>query len=136
MLKPTWTALAVGVLLAGLPACSEVTPTEEVGFEFSGSYATAEKFGGAAGIWQALSTLTISDTQDVTYRGNFIMNPTVTEMGVAWSRADGNATNADFVFLTDSSSDYFWSAPVSGRLFQGRIQYAGQGYLDFRGIVE
>jgi len=136
MLKGTRTIAIVCCLLAGLSACSEASPMGEVGFEWMGTYNTAQKFGGVAGIWQSNSTLTISATREVAYQGTAIVNPTVSSVGVTWSMGDGNSTNADFRFQMGSANDYYFDPPVSGRVFQGSIQYVGEGPLDFRGLAQ
>ncbi len=136
MLKRTRNIAIVCGLVAGLSACDGAGPTGATEFEWAGTYNTAEKFGGATGIWQATSTLTISATREVTYRGTLILTPTVTDTGISWSRADGNSTNADFLFQMGSTNDFYFDPSVSGRVFQGRIQYAQQGFLDFRGLAQ
>ncbi len=123
-------------LLIGLTACSDDNAVEPTTYEWAGTYSTSEKFGGATGIWQANSTLTVTDALEVTYRGTAIMNPTVTSTGISWTRADGNATNADLLFQMGSTNDFFFDPSVTGRVFQGRVQYAQQGFLDFRGIAQ
>ncbi len=135
MLKRTRNIAIIFGLVAGLSACDGVGPTGETGFEWMGTYDTAEKFGGVNGTWQSNSTLTISATREVAYRGTAILNPTVTDAGIEWSMEDGNSTNATFSFRMGSTDDYFFDSPVSGRVFQGGIQYAGQGFLDFRGLA-
>lgn len=125
--------VATAIMLTAA-ACTEATAP--VPYEWAGVYATATKFGGASGTWQPSVALEITNDQEVIYGGNPIKNPTITGASVAWTRADGNTHNADFTLKTASSSTFFWSAPVSGKLFEGRRQSAGEGYLDFRGLVQ
>lgn len=105
-------------------------------YEWAGVYATATKFGGAAGTWNPAPDLVITNDQVIIYNGATINNPTIAGASIAWTRADGNTHNADFTLMTASSSTYFWDAPVSGKLFQGRRQSAGDGYVDFRGLAQ
>ena len=119
-----------------LGACTDSTAPEPT-FEWAGSYATATKFGGASGTWRGSSTLVIGNDRSVTFGSSLIVNPTVTETGVTWRMSDGNTHNANFTFTSSSSSTYFWdTVPVSGRLFQGSLQFPGEGPLDFRGLAQ
>jgi len=127
----------IGLLAAiTLSAAACDGPTAPEGYEWAGVYTTATKFGGAAGTWKPSVDLVITDDQVIIYGGTTIQNPTISGASVAWSRADGNTHNADFTLTTASSSTFFWDAPVSGKLFQGRRQTAGEGYLDFRGLAQ
>jgi hypothetical protein len=129
---PSRIGLALAIALAA--ACSDATGP--AAYEFAGTYHTATKFGGAAGTWHPGPDLVITSDQVVIYGGTTINNPTFEDATVAWTRADGNTHNADFTLMTSSTSAYFWDAPVSGKLFQGRRQSAGEGYVDFRGLAE
>jgi hypothetical protein len=119
-------------------ACSEspTSPAEEAAYMWAATYATAEKFGGASGTWSSRADLRITSDRRVYAGDTEIMNPQVGESSVSWSMADGNSTNASFQLLIESESDYFWGdVGVAGKLFQGWIQYPGQGKLDYRGLA-
>ncbi|MGH7620008.1 MAG: hypothetical protein ACREPM_22570 [Gemmatimonadaceae bacterium] len=130
-LRRTASLLAVLTLLAG---CTSTT--EPTAFAWTGTYTTATKFGGATGTWQPDASIEITADGRVIRGGTVIQNPTITADQIVWSLSDGNSTSAELDFTAQSSSTYFWSAPVSGRLFQGWIQSSGNGKLDFRGLVQ
>lgn len=135
-MRSRFLAATVAALAVGLGACSESTAPVET-FEWAGSYDTATKFGGVNGTWRAGATLTLGNDRSVTLSGTVIVNPTVTETGISWTMGDGNGTNANFTFARSSTSTYFWdTVPVNGRLFQGSLQFPGEGPLDFRGRIQ
>ncbi len=109
--------------------------TTSSSYVWAGTYNTATKFGGVSGTWNPHLPVVITASRQVTIGGVPITNPTVTANGVSWSTADGNSENANFTFLTSSSDTYYWSSPVSGKLFQGVIQFPGSGGLDYRGLA-
>jgi hypothetical protein len=125
---------------AALVACSEpLSPAgEQVGdaYLWTATYATAEKFGGASGTWSTRSDVRITADRRVFSGTTEIINPLVGESSVSWLIADGNKTNASFQLLIESTNSYFWgNVGVAGKLFQGWIQYPGQGKLDYRGLA-
>ncbi|MGH8437062.1 MAG: hypothetical protein ACRERX_21965 [Pseudomonas sp.] len=127
--------LAVALAAAAtLTACQDSTGPEP--YRWAGTYATAEKFGGTTGTWRSMADIIITSDRNVVAGGRQIVNPDVDESTISWSRADGNATNANFTLMEQSSDAYFWGTTVAaGKLFQGWIQYAGQGRLDYRGLA-
>ena len=135
------THLAVAMAAAAtLVACTEspTGPNEEQGdpYRWAGTYASAEKFGGATGTWRARAEVVITPDRRVLVNGQEIANPQLGESTISWSMADGNGTNASIQLLIESTSDYFWGdIAVAGKLFQGWIQYPGQGKLDYRGLA-
>ena len=136
------TQLAVAIAAAAtLGACAE-SPTGPDGepngeaYRWAATYASAEKFGGASGTWRATAAVVITSDRRVQVNGKQIVNAQVGESTISWSMADGNSTNASIQLMVESSSDYFWGdIAVAGKLFQGWIQYAGQGKLDYRGLA-
>jgi len=123
-------AAAVGFAL--LLGCSDTTAPDS----WSGSYTTAVKWGGASGTWSNFGILTITFTTVVTFNGTQIISPTWKADTLSWTTAAGNAGNAKITFMSSSSESYYWDAPVEGRLFQGAYQNPGEGWVDFRGIVD
>ena len=115
-------------------ACS--SGTEPAGYEWAGVYSAATKFGGATGIWNGHAVLEVTADRRVIQGTTEIQNPILGANTLSWTTADGNATNATVTFMSESSATYFWSAPVSGKLFQGSIQSPGSGPLDYRGLVQ
>jgi hypothetical protein len=121
-------------------ACSDSTSPERdemvEPYRWTATYATAEKFGGASGRWSGRADVVVTADRRVLLGTAEIINPQVGETSISWSMADGNNTNASIQFLVESSSDYFWGeVGVAGKLFQGWIQYPGQGKLDYRGLA-
>jgi hypothetical protein len=124
-----------------LGACKD-SPTapggEQVvdGYRWQATYATAEKWGGLFGVWYPKSDIVITADRRVIVGSTEIVNSLVGETTISWSMADGNSTNASLQLLAESSSNYFWgNAGAAGKLFQGWIQYPGQGKLDYRGLA-
>jgi hypothetical protein len=134
ILTPRRAAVSLLGFAMTLGACE--SSTEPEAYTWAGVYATATKFGGATGKWNAHQNLEVTGDMRVMLGDVAIRNPTVGPSTISWAIADGNATNADLTLMTESSQSYFWSSPVSGKLFQGRIQSPGQGYLDYRGLVQ
>jgi hypothetical protein len=117
-------------------ACDSLTGPDAEPYRWEGTYATAEKFGGASGIWRPTADVVITADRSIQVNGKEIVNPEIGVSSISWSMADGNATNASIQMLTESSSDYFWGdMGVAGKVFQGWIQYPGQGRLDYRGLA-
>lgn len=124
--------LLTSVVLAGCDKAS--MGPDGGGYTWAGTYATGQKWGGASGTWRASGDLEILDDRRVIHRGTEIVNPQVGDASVSWTMADGNDTNASFTLMDSSDSVYFWGDHgASGRLFQGWIQYPGEGKLDYRG---
>lgn len=114
----------------------EVEPPTTQPSRWAATYQTGTKFGGASGTWRAASDLEITADRRVLVGGRAIINPTVGESTVTWSMADGNDTNASVQLLIESTNTYFWgNAGVAGKLFQGWIQFRGEGKLDYRGLA-
>ncbi|MCC7132111.1 MAG: hypothetical protein IT352_05670 [Gemmatimonadales bacterium] len=126
-------ALTAAVSLA---ACGEAGPSEPP-YEWAGTYVTATKFGGNSGTWRPAAILVIGADRSVTYGDEPVKNPSVVGNQISWSLSDGNRYNADLTLMTASDNNYFWEgARKTGKLFQGRRQTPGEGYVDFRGVVE
>jgi hypothetical protein len=110
------------MVAAAMAACE--SPTE-----------TADEYRWAAS-YNAASVLEITADRRVLLGNNYIINPQVGESTITWSMADGNGTNASIQLLVESSSTYFWGdVGVAGKLYQGWIQYPGDGKLDYRGLA-
>jgi hypothetical protein len=110
--------------------------TEPAEYEWAGVYTTATKSGGATGTWNGHAPLEVTADRRVIQGTTEIQNPTLGANTLSWTTADGNATNATVTFMSESSATYYWSAPVSGKLFQGSIQSPGSGPVDYRGLVQ
>jgi hypothetical protein len=117
--------------LALVMGCSDSTAP----YSWSGSYTLAVKFGGASGSWSGYGTLTVTSAADIQMNGVAIISPTWQADTLSWTIAAGNAGNATITFMTSSSDGYYWDVPVQGKLFQGAYQNPGEGWVDFRGIV-
>ncbi len=124
-------AATAGLLL--LIGCSD-EPTAP--HPWAGTYATATKFGGVGGTWSAFGDLVLASSTDLQLYGVQIVNPTWQADTLSWTMADGNAGNAKIAFKTSSSDTYYWDAAVQGKLFEGAYQKPGEGWVDFRGVVE
>jgi hypothetical protein len=136
------TRLVAALAAATTLAACEDSPTgpegEQTGepYRWAATYAAAEKFGGAAGTWRATTDVMVTADRRVMVGNTEIVNPQIGESTISWSMQDGNRTNASLQLLTESTSDYFWgNVGVAGKLFQGWIQYPGQGKLDYRGLA-
>jgi hypothetical protein len=123
-------AATAGLML--LLGCSDTTAPQS----WAGSYVSATKFGGASGTWNAAGVLVVGSSTDIQWNAVAIVNPTWQADTLSWAIADGNAGNAKIAFKTSSSDAYYWDAPVQGKLFEGAYQNPGEGWVDFRGIVQ
>ncbi len=114
-----------------------VTLTYNVFELFAGEYICAVKWDGDAGTWrEGTEHLIISQQGEVQFRSRFptttIKNLKVTGNTLSWS-AEDNETAAEFTFKEDSDNVYFWEEGLTGRLFEGWLQYPNEGPIDFRG---
>lgn len=127
---------AAVALLAVLAACSSSDSDTTPAYPWAGTYGAEHRWGGASGTWYSDQDVVITEAGEV-FRGTVaIVNPTFGTNALSWATADGNATNADLAFADASTSAYYWGAGGhTGRLFEGRIQYPGEGYLDYRGVL-
>jgi hypothetical protein len=128
---------SIMMVAAAMAACESPTDTETADqYRWAASYNAATKWGGVNGAWRSASTLEITADRRVLLGNNYIINPQVGESTISWSMADGNGTNASIQLLVESSSTYFWGdVGVAGKLYQGWIQYPGEGKLDYRGLA-
>src|SRR5690606_36926229 len=108
-----------------------------------GSYTGQSRFGGANGTWGNGGTyaLVISNTGQVTVHGALLQNPVYIDSTATlrWQRADGNATNGEVTFRESYTSDFFFRDlpnATAGRSATGYIQRAGEGRLDYRGVLK
>lgn len=123
-------AATAGLIL--LIGCSDTTAPHP----WAGTYSTATKWGGASGTWNAFGDLILASSTDIQLNGVQIVNPTFQADTLSWTMADGNAGNAKITFKTSSSDTYYWDTAVQGKLFEGAYQFPGEGWSDFRGIVD
>lgn len=129
-------------LLALASGCSDdndptAPPTPSFGEQWAGDYTSNVRWGGANGTWRNAPGLIVTTDGTVIYGGRTIENPTIDGDRLSWSRADGNAYNAEITFHSDHSSDFFWrdsGGSITGKVFTGSRQSAGEGPLDFRGM--
>ena len=126
-------ALATAAALTLLSGCSDST---EPAHSWTGTYSIATKFGGETGTWSDAGHLTLTWPTGVELNATQILNPTWQADTLSWTIADGNAGNARIAFKSSSSATYYWDAPVEGKLFEGAYQNPGEGWVDFRGIVD
>lgn len=121
------------------PVNSNSAPTGNPSFvKFQGNYVTNHRWGGAGGTWVYSIPMEITSMGEVFYNGKQIKNPVFGGNELSWSRADSNATNAWMVVQDSSSASFFWSdkGSVDKRCAMGWIQNAGEGKLDFRGLIQ
>ncbi len=129
--------LLASAALGGCDKSSMGPEPEPQSYAWAGTYATAQKWGGASGTWHASGNLEITADKRVLLGATEIVNPTVGDASVSWSMADGNHTNAAFELMESSTSAYFWGENgAAGMLFQGWIQNPGEGKLDYRGHLD
>lgn len=133
-------APAAALILVLAAACSSSTSPSTT-FRWAGTYAAQTRAGGCTAAWgnatQGNQVLVVTPQRVVIRDSVQIMNPTVTDSTISWSMADGNQTNASITFEAASSSTCDWGASgQTGPLFQGSIQYPGQGPLDYRGLKQ
>ncbi len=134
--------LLVLPLLALTTACSDddgptAPATPSFGEVWAGDYQSNVRWGGADGTWRSAPGLTVTTEGDVIYGGKTIENPTIDGDQLSWSRADGNDYDAEITFHSEHSSDFFWrdsGGSITGQVFTGWRQSAGEGPLDFRGM--
>jgi hypothetical protein len=129
-------------LLALTTGCSDndgptapVTPT--FGEQWAGDYNSNVRWGGADGTWRNAPGLTVTNDGTVIYGGKTIENPTIEGNQVSWARGHGNDHNVEITFHAGHSSDFFWrdsGGSITGKVFTGWRQSAGEGPLDFRGM--
>jgi hypothetical protein len=116
-----------------LIGCGDTTATPH---PWAGTYSIATKFGGVTGTWSDAGDLTLTSGTDIQLNAASIINPTWQADTLSWTMADGNAGNAKIAFKASSSDTYYWDSPVQGKLFEGAYQNPGEGWVDFRGIVD
>jgi len=101
---------------------------------WQGTYDAATKFGGAAGTWNGAGIMTLKASGGFVFNGDSYTNPQWSGNSLSFSTADGNPANLVMNFHYDESDPYFFSPPVTGRLFTGALQSGGGGAVDFRGL--
>lgn len=128
-------------VLALASGCSDDEPTAPTtpsfGEQWAGDYASNVRWGGANGTWRNAPGLSVTSAGEVVYGGKTISNPTIDGDQLSWSRGDGNDHNVEITFHADHASDFFWrdrGGSISGQVFTGWRQSAGEGPLDFRGM--
>ncbi len=127
--------IAAAVVVALGAACSssdKTTPTPQFGW--AGTYATEYRWGG--GVWNANNDLLVTATGEVYWGTTRILNPTVGTDTVSWAIADGNPVTVNVRFADSSTSEFYWGpGGHAGRLFEGTIQYPGEGGCSHRGVL-
>ena len=134
------------LLVVALFACGAdpVAPTAEAPAvaRWSGSYTGQSRFGGTNGVWGNGGTypLVVHASGEVSVNGVTLIAASFNDITstLRWSRLDGNATNGEVVFRSAQQSDFFFrdlpNATV-GQNMTGWIQRAGEGRLDYRGVL-
>lgn len=138
-------ALLLTTLLLTACGSDPVAPEPETPpiARWAGSYTGQSRFGAANGTWGNGGTyrLVVSSAGQVTISGALLQNADYdhnTSM-LSWRRADGNATNGEVTFRESYTSDFFFrdlANATAGRNFTGFIQQAGDGPLDYRGVLQ
>lgn len=138
--SPRYGTVATVFLVILAAACGSSTEPSPV-FAWAGTYEAQTRFGGCLGTWgsgtQGSHLLVITSAGEVTQNGTKIIAPTVGDSTISWSISDGNGSNADITFHHGSEDACTWGfAGQLGALFDGTIQFAGEGPLDYRGLKE
>ncbi len=109
---------------------------------WAGTYTGQSRFGATSGTWGNGGTyrLVVTSAGEVTLGGKPLENAMYDDhtSTLSWSRADGNSTNAEVMFRQGYSSDFYFrdlENATAGRNFTGYIQRAGEGRLDYRGVL-
>jgi hypothetical protein len=128
------------IVALGAAACSDSTAPAPP-YSWAGTYAAQTRFGGCAGTWgngtQGSHLLVITAGREVIQNGTQIVNPTVGDSTISWSLSDGNGSNGDIAFHAASTDTCVWGASgQTGPLFEGTIQFSGEGALDYRGVKQ
>jgi hypothetical protein len=125
-----------------------------------GTYTTGTKWGGWSGTWNPGSDLRITPAGEIFKGGIRIANPTMVggktpglyhswtascaschgpgypRPSVSWTIAGGNDSNAAVTFTEGSANEYYWPGGQGGWLYEGWIQYPGEGAVDYRGLKQ
>jgi hypothetical protein len=137
--------LIVGAILLIGCTSNPVTPEPEVPAiaRWAGTYSGQSRFGAASGTWGNGGTypLVITPGGEVLVSSVVLKAPTYVDgtATLSWLRADGNATNGEVTFRESLTSDFFFrDDPDStvGQNMTGYIQRAGEGRLDYRGMLQ
>jgi hypothetical protein len=131
-------SMLIGTLIAA--ACSDST-SPPLSYSWAGTYAAQTRFGGCQGTWgngtQGSHLLVIATGREVFRNGAQIVNPTVGDSTISWSMSDGNGSSANITFHGASTDACFWGVNgQTGPLFEGTIQFPGEGPLDYRGVKQ
>ncbi len=110
---------------------------------WAGSYTGQSRFGAANGTWGNGGSfrLVISGNGQVTIRGVLLQSPVYdhSTSTLSWRRADGNETNGEVTLRESYTSDFFFRDlpnATAGQNLTGYIQRAGEGQLDYRGVLQ
>lgn len=131
-------SMLIGALVVA--ACGDST-SPSVSYSWAGTYAAQTRFGGCAGTWgnatQGSHLLVITSGREVLQNGTQIVNPTVGDSTISWSMSDGNGSSANITFHGASADACIWGVSgQTGPLFEGTIQFPGEGQLDYRGVKQ
>lgn len=134
-----WAGAAVALAVTLVAACGDDDATMPETYAWAGTYAAQTRFGGCTGTWgsgrDGSHTLVVTASREVVRSGTMIVNPTVGDSSISWSMADGNGTNAEIQFSAASTNECNWgTGGATGPLFEGFIQFPGEGPLDYRGV--
>ncbi len=148
MTCPSLSARRVVCVLAAalLVACGSDPVTPEPAApdiaRWAGSYTGQSRFGATAGRWGNGGSypLVITDRGDVTVSGVPLLEATYDDATatLSWTRSGGNATNGEVTFRASHTSDFFFRDlpnAMAGQSLSGYIQRAGEGRLDYRGVL-
>lgn len=138
-------ALLVAALLLSACGSDPVVTEPQVSpiSRWAGSYTGQARFGAANGTWGNGGTfrLVISNDGQVTIRGALLQSPVYDPSAstLSWRRADGNDTNGEVTLRASFTSDFFFRDlpnATAGQNLTGYIQRAGEGKLDYRGVLQ
>ena len=127
-----------------LAACDSAGPeveTPDTVAVWAGSYTGQSRYGSTSGTWGNGGTfpLVVSASGQVTVSGGLITGTyDAATSTYTWTRADGNATNGTVTFRETYTSDKYFrdlANSTAGQSFTGSIQRAGEGPLDYRGVL-